>query len=114
MALSLSRALLNTLARSLAGTGRRSGGLTPHSHTHTLNFPKPAALISCLLGLKEEGMGRAGWLGLTPRQRLDSALGQLGLQGAHEALRGARRSHSIRSELQDCLILVLFERSGCW
>ena len=41
-------------------------------------------------------MGRAGWLGLTPRQRLHSALG---LQGAHEALRGARRSCSIRSEL---------------
>jgi hypothetical protein len=100
-----------TLTRSLSGTGRRLGGLTPHSHTHTLNFPKPAALISCLLRLKEEGMGRAGWLGLTPRQRLDSAFG---LQGAHEALRGARRSHSIRSELQDCLILVIFERSGSW
>ena len=63
-------------------------------------------------------MGRAGWLGLTPRlarQRLDSALA---LQGAHEALREAHRSYSIKSELQDTGsasdTLVLFERPGCW
>ena len=66
----------------------------------------PASLsLFCSLGLlgppsrlKEEGMCRAGWLGLTPRQHLDGALG---LQRAHEALREARRSYSIRSELQD-------------
>ena len=53
---------------------------------------------SAWTAIKEEGMCRAGWLGLTPRQHLDGALG---LQRAHEALREARRSYSIRSELQD-------------
>ena len=53
---------------------------------------------SAWTAIKEDGICRAGWLGLTPRQHLDGALG---LQGAHEALRQARRSYSIRSELQD-------------
>ena len=53
---------------------------------------------SAWTAIKEEGMGRAGWLGSTPRQRLDDALGW---HGAHEAVREARRSYSIRSELQD-------------
>ena len=53
---------------------------------------------SAWTAMKEEGMGRAGWLGSTPRQRLDDALGW---HGAHEAVREARRSYSIRSELQD-------------
>jgi hypothetical protein len=53
---------------------------------------------SAWTAIKEEGICRAGWLGLTPRQHLDGALG---LQCAHEAPCEARRSYSIQSELQD-------------
>ena len=57
----------------------------------------------------DQAQGEGNWknwlAGIDPGQRLGSALG---LQGAHEALRGAPRSYSIKSELQDT------KSASCW
>ena len=113
MTLSLSRTLTHTHTHVCSrarwqGTGRRSGGLTPHSHTHTPNFLKPVALLSCLFRPAQGGVNGKSWLGSTPRQRLGGAFG---FSDTHTAPCEARRSHSSRSELhapsENRLIIVV-------